>query len=76
MREKGHTFCTFQKVDIKKDWDSPVGHCVLREIASFKNENWLPTQRSAKKLLTFFNIPFIEIDGGIELVEDANDNNN
>jgi len=76
MREKEHTFFSVQKVDIKKEWGSPVAFGVLMRIASFKMENYIPTPRSTKLLLTFFNIPFIEIDGGIELVEDANDNNN
>lgn len=67
LKKKDVTFDTIQEINIKEDWDCPVAYGVLRKIASFKNPNYLPTNRSAKLLLGFFKIPFVDEYGGLKM---------
>ena len=69
LEENGLNLNTVQKVDIKKEWGFPVGISLLIKIASYGRSfrNYQIKQHTAIKLLTFFKIPFVEKNGGIEL---------
>ena len=46
-----------------------ISSVTFRKVVSSKNKNHVPSQRTIRELLTFFQIPFVEKNGGIELVK-------
>jgi len=46
-----------------------LNYATFRKAVSKSNKNYIPSQRTIKILLTFFKIPFVEKNGGIELVK-------
>jgi hypothetical protein len=46
-----------------------VSYATFRKVVSSKNKNYVPNQRTVKELLTFFKIPFVVKNGGIELLK-------
>ena len=46
-----------------------ISYATFRKVVSSKNKNYIPSQRTVGELLSFFNIPFVVKNGGIELVK-------
>jgi hypothetical protein len=59
----------FKVSELKEMYGLEVNYATFRKIVSKSNKNYIPNQRTLSKLLTFFQIPFVEKNGGIELVK-------
>ena len=59
----------FKVAQLKEMYGLEVNYATFRKIVSPSNRNYIPNQKTLAKLLKFFNIPFVNKNGGIELLK-------
>jgi hypothetical protein len=59
----------FKVSELKEMYGLEVNYATFRKIVSPSNRNYVPSQKALSKLLTFFKIPFVVKNGGIELLK-------